>query len=58
MIHGMYLKAKKSKTPFKKIIHDYLDHWVNNETLTPAEKDKVLAVWKTYLPKLGIRQEL
>jgi hypothetical protein len=58
MIHGMYLKAKKSKTPFNKVIHDYLDHWVNNETLTTAEKDKVLAVWKTYLPKLGIRQEL
>lgn len=58
MIHGMYLKAKKSKQPFKTIVNDYLDIWVANGSLTPQDKERILTVWRTYLPKLSIRQEL
>ena len=58
MIHGMYLKAKKSKQPFKTVVNNYLDIWVNNGSLTPQDKEHILTVWRTYLPKLSIRQEL
>ena len=58
MIHGMYLKAKKSKQPFKTVVNNYLDIWVNNGSLTPQDKERILTVWRTYLPKLSIRQEL
>ena len=58
MIHGMYLKAKKSKQPFRTVVNNYLDIWVNNGSLTPQDKEHILTVWRTYLPKLSIRQEL
>jgi hypothetical protein len=32
--------------------------WVDNETITPQEKENILTTWRTYLPKLAIRQEL
>ena len=58
MLQGMYLKAKKSKTPFSKVINDYLDLWVSNNTITDIDKQQIIDTWRTYLPKLGIRQEL
>jgi len=58
MIHGLYTKAKKSKQPFKSIVNDYLDLWVDNGALKPADKETILTTWRTYLPKLSIRQEL
>lgn len=58
MIHGLYTKAKKSKQPFKRIVNDYLDLWVDNGALKPADKETILTTWRTYLPKLSIRQEL
>ena len=58
MIQGMYLKAKKSRTPFKTVVHNYLDLWVSNNTISDQEKQKIIDTWKTYLPKLAIRQEL
>ena len=58
MIHGLYFKAKKSKTPFAEVVHEYLDDWIENGTITDAEKQKVLKVWRSYLPQLAIRQEL
>jgi hypothetical protein len=58
MIHGMYLKAKKSKQPFKTVVNNYLDIWVDNGSLTSQDKERILTVWRTYLPKLSIRQEL
>jgi hypothetical protein len=58
MIHGLYMKAKKSKTPFAVVVNNYLDNWVLNNTITETEKQKIISTWKTYLPKLGIRQEL
>jgi hypothetical protein len=58
MIHGLYTKAKKSKQPFKSIVNDYLDLWVDNGALKPSDKETILTTWRTYLPKLSIRQEL
>lgn len=58
MIQGMYLKAKKSRTPFKTVVHNYLNMWVSNNTISEQEKQQIIDTWKTYLPKLGIRQEL
>ncbi len=58
MIHGLYMKAKKSKTPFAVVVNNYLDNWVLNNTITETEKQKIISTWKSYLPKMGIRQEL
>ena len=58
MIQGLYFKAKKSKTPFAEVVNEYLDGWVENKTITEKEKQKVLKVWRSYLPQLAIRQEL
>lgn len=58
MIQGLYTKAKKSKHPFAQVVNDYLNVWVNNGTITSAEKENIVKVWRSHLPKLGIRQEL
>jgi hypothetical protein len=58
MIQGLYLRAKKTRTPFAKVINDYLDVWVQNNSITSDDKTNILSVWKTRIPKLGIRQEL
>lgn len=58
MIQGLYLRAKKTRTPFAKVINDYLDIWVRNKSITPADKVQILSVWKKRIPQLGIRQEL
>ena len=58
MIQGLYTKAKKSKHPFTQVVNDYLNVWVNNGTITDTEKQNILNVWRSHLPKLGIRQEL
>lgn len=58
MIQGLYLRAKKTRTPFSKVINDYLDIWVNNKSITPEDKIQILSVWKQRIPQLGIRQEI
>lgn len=58
MIQGMYTKAKKTRTPFNQVVDEYLSRWVNNGAITSQEKQTIINTWKTYLPKLGIRQEL
>ena len=58
MIQGLYLRAKKTKQPFSKVINDYLDIWVNNKSITPEDKIQILSVWKKRIPQLGIRQEI
>jgi hypothetical protein len=58
MIQGMYLKAKKKREPFKMVVDEYLGRWVANGTITDQEKQRIIDTWRTYLPKLGIRQEL
>jgi len=58
MIHGLYTKAKKMRQPFSVVVNDYLDIWVHNKSISDADKTKIIDTWKSYLPKLGIRQEL
>lgn len=57
-IHGLYLRAKKSRKPFADIVNDYLNIWVNNGAITTKNKLEILNVWRKRLPALGIRQEL
>ena len=54
MIQGMYYKAKKSKTPFNKVVDDYFD----KAKVTPEERPKIKALWNKRLPALGIKQRL
>lgn len=58
MIQGLYFKAKKSKQPFSQVVNDYLDLWVSNGAITSKDKEYILTTWRTYLPKLAIKQEL
>lgn len=58
MIHGLYQKAKKSRTPFQQVVDNYLSDWVAKGALTDTDKQKIITTWRSYLPKLGIRQEL
>lgn len=58
MIQGLYHKAKKSKQPFQQVVDNYLSIWVDNGTITQRDKEQIIATWRTYLPKLAIRQEL
>lgn len=58
MLQGLYFKAKKSKQPFKTVVDEYLSMWVSNDTISAQEKENILNIWRTYLPKLGIRQDM
>lgn len=58
MIHGLYLKAKKTRTPFKDQVVTFLQSFVDNNAMTADEMNKVIDTWRQYLPKLAIRQEL
>ena len=58
MLQGLYFKAKKSKQPFKMVVDEYLSMWVSNDTISTQEKENILNIWRTYLPKLGIRQDM
>lgn len=58
MIHGLYLKAKKTRTPFRNVVNTFLQGFVDSSAITETEMQKVLTVWRSYLPKLAIRQEL
>jgi len=58
MIHGLYLKAKKSRTPFRDVVMQFLQTFVDNGSMNKEELLRVVNTWKTYLPKLAIHQEL
>jgi len=58
MLQGMYMKAKKSRMPFKQVVNDYLDRFVADNTISETDKQQIIDTWRTYLPKLAIRQEL
>jgi hypothetical protein len=58
MLQGLYFKAKKSKQPFKTVVDEYLSMWVSNDAISAQEKENILNIWRTYLPKLGIRQDM
>ena len=50
MLQGMYLKAKKTKKPFKEIVDEYLER----VGLTNEEKEEVLKVWRKKTKKLSL----
>jgi hypothetical protein len=58
MIQGLYNKAKKSRTPFADVVNDYLQHIITKGWVTPEQSETIKDTWRTYLPKLAIRQEL
>ncbi len=47
MLQGMYFKAKKSKTPFKQVLNDYLDIFVDQGSISKEEKENILDVWRS-----------
>ena len=58
MIQGLYNKAKKTKTPFATVVNDHLQTVIDKGWVTPEESEIIKNTWRTYLPKLAIRQEL
>ena len=50
MLQGLYIKAKKTRTPFKKVINDYFD----KVGLDPQERQDILNVWSTRLKALNL----
>jgi len=49
-LQGMYLRAKKSKLPFRDVIGTYLD----SQDITPEEKEEILDLWRSRLPALNL----
>ena len=58
MIQGLYMRAKKTRLPFKDVVDANLQKGVENGVITAEEKEQIKAVWRKYLPSLGITQEL
>lgn len=54
MIHGLYTYAKKSKQPLKDVIAQNF----NQFNLSYNDQQTILTVWRPYLKKLGINQEI
>ena len=53
MIQGMYLRAKKSKTPFVKVVDDYLDSLMGDGIIDAKGRAKIYKTWKERIPKIG-----
>ena len=43
MLQGLYYKAKKSRTPFKDVINNYLD----TQPINDEERENILKVWRS-----------
>jgi hypothetical protein len=54
MLQGLYFKAKKSKIPFGDVINDYLNIFVDQEIITPEEKEEVLNIWRSRRKALSL----
>ena len=54
MLQGMYFKAKKSKTPFKNVLNDYLDIFVDQGSISKEEKENILDVWRSRRKALSL----
>lgn len=52
-IHGLYSKAKTMKQPYQKVVDDYLKSLVDDEIITPKNKDLIYKTWKARIPKIG-----
>jgi hypothetical protein len=49
-LQGLYLKAKKTKTPFKDVVKDELDR----KGYTPQEQKEIINTWKQYIKGLNL----
>lgn len=64
MLQGMYLKAKKSRTPMANVVDDYLDRFIamkdenGNSYITADDKEEIKRVWRTHIPKLGMKVQI
>ena len=58
MIQGLYNKAKKTRTPFADVVNAHLQTVIDKDWMTPEEAEIIKDTWRTYLPKLAIRQDL
>ena len=47
MLQGLYFKAKKAKRPFGDVINDYLNIFIDQETITQEEKEEILDIWRS-----------
>jgi hypothetical protein len=54
MLQGLYFKAKKSRRPFKDVINDYLNIFIDQETITQEEKEEILNIWRSRLKALSL----
>ena len=54
MLQGLYFKAKKSKSPFKDVVNDYLNIFVDQNTITFEEKEDILNIWRTRRKALSL----
>ena len=54
MIQGMYTYAKKTKTPLAQVIQSNFEH----ENIQLTDREKILKVWRKYIQKLGINQNI
>ena len=54
MLQGLYFKAKKSKRPFKDVINNYLNIFLDQETITQEEKNDILKIWKSRAKSLSL----
>ena len=54
MLQGLYFKAKKSRRPFKDVIDDYLNIFIDQETITQEEKEEILNIWRSRLKALSL----
>ena len=52
-IHGLYSKAKTIKQPYQKVVDDYLKSLVDDEIITPKNRDLIYKTWKQRIPKIG-----
>ena len=52
-IHGLYSKAKTMKQPYQMVVDDYLKSLVDDEIITPKNKDLIYKTWKARIPKIG-----
>lgn len=50
MLQGMYLKAKKTRTPFKDVVNDYF----NKVKLNKKDRQDILNVWSSRLKALNL----
>jgi len=54
MLQGLYFKAKKSRRPYKDVLNDYLDIFVDQNTISQKEKEEILDIWRSRSKALSL----